>query len=140
MLHFRFILRQIRGSYRQAVIFVFCVALSLLILTSLGGFSSSVRRSMLKDARQLHAADIIVHSHHPLSTPLTEAIQQYVDSSRVAGAMVNEFYSMARNANTEKSILSDLKIVERGYPFYGEVRLASGRNFQKVLAERVRPR
>ena len=65
MLHFRFIFRQINGSHKQAVIFVLCVALSLLILTSLGGFSSSVRRSMLKDARQLHAADITIHSHYP---------------------------------------------------------------------------
>ena len=77
MLHFRFIFRLINGSRKQSLIFVLCVALSLLILTSLGGFSSSVRRSMLKDARQLHAADIIIHSHYPISAPLNKAISAY---------------------------------------------------------------
>jgi putative ABC transport system permease protein len=113
------------------------VALSLLILTSLGGFSNSVRSSMLKDARQLHAADIVVHSHYPLSPALTNAIQQYKDSDQIQGAQINEFYSMAWNTETKKSILSDLKVVERGYPFYGEVKLASGRNFQDTLREGV---
>ncbi len=133
MLHFRFITRQIRSSSRQSLIFILCVALSLLILTSLGGFSSSVRRSMLKDARQLHAADIIVHSHHPLSPPLSKKIEQLKESGRIQGAMINEFYSMASFGDTEKSILSHLKVVERGYPFYGEVKLDSGNDFQETL-------
>jgi putative ABC transport system permease protein len=71
MLNIHFIFRQIGGHAKQAFIFVLCVALSLLVLVSLGGFSSSVRTSMLKDARQLHAADIIIHTHYPLSSGLT---------------------------------------------------------------------
>ena len=49
MLHPRFICRQLDTSRQQAIIFTLCVALSLLTLTSLGGFSSSVRRSTLRD-------------------------------------------------------------------------------------------
>ena len=104
MLHLRFIFRQINGSRKQAMIFILCVALSLLILTSLGGFSSSVRRSMLHDARQLHGADITVHSHYPFSEPLVKAIHSYEQQGIVQGALVNEFYSMARNPLTEKSV------------------------------------
>ena len=133
MLHFHFITRQIKGSSRQSLIFILCVALSLLILTSLGGFSSSVRRSMLKDARQLHAADITIHAHHPLSSPLSKKIEQLEDSGQIQGAMTNVFYSMARFAGTDRSILSHLKVVEPGYPFYGEVKLASGRTFRQAL-------
>lgn len=135
MLHLRFILRQIAGSRNQAIIFVFCVALSLLILTALGGFSGSVRRSMLQDARQLHGADITIHSHYPFSEPLLKAIHDYEQQGIVQGALVNEFYSMARNPQSEKSILSDLKVVAKGYPFYGKVRLLSGREFSKVLSK-----
>jgi putative ABC transport system permease protein len=135
MLHFRFIFRQIRSSGKQAFIFVLCVALSLLTLVSLGGFSSSVRSSMLKDARQLHAADIIVHSHYPLSSGLQKAIKKYEAQGLTAGALVHEFYSMASNPIRGKSLLSHLKVVEEGYPFYGEVELASGRKFSKVLTK-----
>jgi len=135
MLHLRFIIRQIRGSHKQAVIFILCVALSLLILTSLGGFSSSVRQSMLKDARQLHAADITIHSHYPFSEPLVQAIKQYEDAGKVHSTLVNQFYSMTRNPARQKSLLSDLKVTGQGYPFYGEVTLASGRRFADVLRE-----
>jgi len=135
MFHFRFIFRQISSSGRQALIFVLCVALSLLTLVSLGGFSSSVRSSMLKDARQLHAADIIVHSHYPLSPRLEKVIKDYESQGQTAGALVYEFYSMASNPIQEKSLLSHLKVVEEGYPFYGKVELASGREFSKVLTK-----
>jgi putative ABC transport system permease protein len=135
MLNFRFIFRQIRSSHKQALIFVFCAALSLLILVSLGGFSSSVRSSMLKDARQLHAADIIIHSHYPLSPGLTEAINDYKEQGLATGALVHEFYSMASDPALKKSVLSHLKVVEKGYPFYGKVELASGREFPEVLKE-----
>lgn len=133
MLHPRFIFRQINDSRKQAVIFALCVALSLLTLTSLGGFSTSVRRSMLKDARQLHAADIRIHSHYPFSQPLVNTIRQYEEQGLIQGALVHEFYSMARNAVQNKSILCNLKVVEKDYPFYGKVQLASGREFANVL-------
>ena len=133
MLHFRFIFRQIRSSAKQALIFVLCVALSLLTLVSLGGFSSSVRSSMLKDARQLHGADIIIHSHYPLSSGLASAINDYEKKGLAMGALVHEFYSMASNPARQKSVLSHLKVVEKGYPFYGRVELASGRDFSEVL-------
>ena len=135
MLHLRFITRQIRSHSKQALIFVFCVALSLLILVSLGGFSSSVRSSMLKDARQLHAADIIIHTHYPLSPGLNSAIENYKARNLVQGSLALEFYSMAANPEGEKSVLSHLKVVEEGYPFYGKVELASERKFSEVLKQ-----
>lgn len=135
MLHFRFIFRQIRSADKQALIFILCVALSLLTLVSLGSFSTSVRNSMLKDARQLHAADIIIHSHYPLSSRLAAAIQDDEKQGLATGALVHEFYSMAAYPAREKSVLSHIKVVEEGYPFYGTVELASGRTFSEVLAQ-----
>ena len=88
---------------------------------------------MLQDARQLHAADIIIHSHYPLSEPLIQTIQESEKKGIVRSALVNEFYSMARNLKQDMSILSNLKVVEPGYPFYGTVKLASGRRFRDVL-------
>lgn len=133
MLHLRFIWRQLGNSRQQAIIFILCVALSLLTLTSLGGFSSSVRRSTLRDARQLHAADITIHSHSSFSAPLLKAIRGYEQQGLLQGAQVHEFYSMAANQARDTSILAQLKVVAPGYPFYGRVELASGREFARVL-------
>ncbi len=134
-MHFRFLFRQINGSRKQAVIFVFCVALSLLTLASLGSFSNSVRNSMLNDARQLHGADITLHSNYPFSEQLLKTIKDHKQQGLVQGALVNTFYSMASSPLTKKSILSNLKVVEKGYPFYGKVELLSGREFSEVLTE-----
>ena len=118
-LNVRFIFRQIASSGKQAFIFILCVALSLLTLVSLGGFSSSVRSSMLKDARQLHAADIIIHSHYPLSPGLDAAIKNLEKQGLAVGAHVDEFYSMATSPDRQKSVLSLLKWLKKDIPFMG---------------------
>jgi len=133
MLHWRFIGRQIAASRQQAMIFIACVALSLLTLVSLSGLANSVRHSMLQDARKLHAADIIIHSHYPIKAGLSQEIDKLKAAKRIASARFYEFYSMVRNEKTAKTMLCQLKIVEPGYPFYGAVELSSGLRFSKKL-------
>jgi predicted lysophospholipase L1 biosynthesis ABC-type transport system permease subunit len=69
MRHLPTILRQVRRSFRQSGLFVLCVALSLTTLTAFSGFSRSVGRALLDDARTLHAADIIIRSYDPIPPP-----------------------------------------------------------------------
>ena len=134
MRHMPMILRQVRRSYKQAGLFVLCVALSLATLTAFSGFARSVGRALLDDARTLHAADIIIRSHDPISAPLVQAVDRLADQGRIARANVHEFYSVVRAPNEKASVLSRLKVVEPGYPFYGKVTLKSGRPFKQVLA------
>ena len=70
MIHGHFIIREITRSSKQAIVFCLCVALSLTSLTVFSGFSESVSQILLTDAKKLHAADIIVHSHNKLSNEL----------------------------------------------------------------------
>ena len=109
------------------------MALSIVTLVSLNGFSRSVNDSLLKDARTLNAADIIIHSHYELSPPLLDAVASLQKDGLVQSARVYEFYSVVRNAGQENSLLASLKVVGPGYPFYGKVELASGRSFAEVL-------
>ena len=134
MHHLPTIIRQVRRSSRQAVLFVLCVALSLTTLTAFSGFSASVSRALLLDARILHAADIIIRSYDPLSVPLVRAIDRLVDQGRVLKAHVHEFYSVVRTSDDRASVLSSIKVVEPGYPFYGQIVLQSGRPFGQVLS------
>ena len=73
MWHRHFIRRQLRHSKQHATIFVLCVALSMVTLVAVGGLSQSVHTSLLRDARALHAGDIIMHSHYPLAAPMATA-------------------------------------------------------------------
>lgn len=133
MLHKPFIGRQISQSRKQSAVFVLCVALSIVTLVSLNGFSRSVNDSLLADARSLNAADIIIHSHYELSPPLLEAVAALQKDGLVQSARVYEFYSVVRDAGQDASLLANLKVVGPGYPFYGKVELASGRTFAEVL-------
>ena len=132
-LHRRFIFRQIIRSRRQATMFVMCVALSIVTLIALNGFSASVHTSLLNDARSLHAADIIIHSHYDIPPALTKAVRKLEDDGMVASARVYEFYSMVRTRENRDSLLAKLKVVQKGYPFYGQIVLQSGREFKSEL-------
>ena len=134
MYNLRFLFRQIRGAARQSTVFVLCVALSVITLVSLGSFSRSVHSSLLRDARVLHAADIILTSRSPFSPALTRAVAEQQRRKEIEIARVCEFYSVVRTIDNRSSLLSNLKIVEPDYPFYGTVELVSKRPFRAVLA------
>ncbi len=133
ILNTQFIIRQIARSRRQAVVLVLCVALSIVTLISLNGFSASVNTAMLQDAKTLHAADIVIQSYYEISPGTVNTIRQLEDQNQIISNRVWEFYSVVRSEKVRDSLLAKLKIVQPGYPFYGQVVLKSGRKFDSVL-------
>ncbi len=133
MLMRHFIFKQIIRSKKQAVVFIFCVGLSISSIFALDVFSISVNRSLLKDARRMHAADIIIRSRSDFSKSIITGIRSLEERSLLESTRVYEFYSMVKVAERPDSMLARLKIVGPAYPFYGKVTLASGRSFQQVL-------
>ena len=133
MNHGHFIRREIARSSRQAMVFCLCVALALTSLTVFSGFSASVSQALLTDAKKLHAADIIVHSNDKLSDEIDSAISDLIRQGKIDRCRYWEFYSMVRRLDDQGSVLSLLKVVEKGYPFYGEIVLKSGRSFHDAL-------
>ena len=110
-----------------------CVALSIVTLISLNGFSASVNISLLNDAKTLHAADIIIQSYQEISPGTVNAVRQLEDQHQIISHRIWEFYSVVRSQEHRDSLLAKLKIVPPGYPFYGQVVLKSGRKFDSVL-------
>ena len=134
MLLQHFIWKLIFLSKKQAVVFVLCVALSISSIFALDVFSNSVYRSLMKDARRMHAADIILRSRSGFSQRIVDRINELEARGVLRSARTYEFYSMVKSADAPDSVLSKLKIVAPTYPFYGEVILGSGRPFRQVLA------
>jgi putative ABC transport system permease protein len=135
MMHGTFTMREIARSSKQAAVFCLCVALSLASLTVFSGFAESVSRLLLIDAKKLQAADIIIHSHEKPSAGLDDAISGLVRQKKIERCRYWEFYSMVRRLDDRASVLSLLKVVEKGYPFYGTIVLKSGRPFRDVLTQ-----
>jgi len=132
-LHLGFIRRQFSGAGSQTGIFLLCVALSMLALVSLRGFGRSVHAALLHDARGLHAADVIIRAHRDFSPGLAAAVEALTRRGEVEAVRTWEFYSMVTPQGREGSLLTNVKAAEPGYPWYGDVALASGRPFGAVL-------
>lgn len=133
MIHNRFLFRQLTRSGGQPLLFVVCVMLSIQSLVALDGFSNSVRRSLLADAKSLHAADIIIQSSAPFSEEIHSTVKALEARGAVESTPTYEFYSMVRAEAQTGALLADIKVVGPEYPFYGQVLLASGKAFQAVL-------
>lgn len=132
-MNLRFLLREIAHSRSQAVVFVLCVALSLVSIVAVNSLRRDVNSSIMSDARNLHGGDIIVHSHYKYSPGLQAELAEIRASENVKSAQTWEFYSVARRVDGRETLLSNIKVVQNGYPFYGEVVLQSGRTFSSVL-------
>ncbi len=135
LLHPTFIRRQVTSARKQSTVLVLCVALSMVTLVALRGFGDSVNRALIRDAQALQAADIKVDSNFRLSAPLVDEIAAIETEGLATTARTYQFVSVVRVADGEETLLSNLKVVEPGYPFYGEVTLASGRPFHAVLQQ-----
>jgi putative ABC transport system permease protein len=134
MLNRRFILRQLTRSGNQAAVFILCVTLSILTIVAVNGFRDSINRSLLRDARALHSGDVILRSQYPFSPPLLDAVAALEKKGVARALRIYDFYSVVRSPAGEATLLADLKVVGPEYPFYGQVKLASGRPFRSVLA------
>ena len=108
--------------------------LSLVTLTALSGFSKSINRSLLEDAKKLHAGDIIIRSYEKISNGLEEEVQLLRNQGEIDVSTYYEFYSVVRTREENQSVLARLKVVDERYPFYGDIVLASGNEFSDVLS------
>ncbi len=133
-MHSRFIFRELTHSKKQTFLFLLCVVLSIVTPVALNGYGESVNRSLSRDARRLHAGDIIIRSHYPLTEPVAALLDSLRREGRIEIARVDEFYSMVRGVRgAGETLLVNIKAVDSGYPFYGAVELESGRPFGAAL-------
>ncbi len=132
-MHRKFVLRQITSSPKQTLVFVACVALSLVTLVSIGGFGESINAALLRDARKLLSGDVVVELGFPYEGSLINELEKLRADGTVDVARTYEFITIVRTADGEDSLLADIKAVEPGYPFYGEVGLQSGLPFSQLL-------
>jgi len=133
VLNGKFLLRELIHSKNQAVVYVLCVALSLVSLVAVQSFRRDINRSISGDARALHGGDIILHSHYPLSSDIQRSVVELTRENRATAVHTWSFYSVVRTSDESGSLLCNIKAVESSYPLYGRVDLASGRAFKEVL-------
>jgi len=128
--------REFRGSVGRIVFFAACLAVGVAAVVAVAGLSSALDETIRAQARQLLAADLAVESRRPLADEIFDAV------NKLAGARSTEVRELPSVVSVPQtgpdgvpgaSVLSELKAVGEGYPFYGEVRTDPERPLRELL-------
>jgi putative ABC transport system permease protein len=112
--------RESRFARRRLLLFLSAISLGVAALVATQGFAANLAEGVREQSRALAGADLTLSSRRKLG-PRAEAA---IDSFRRRGlavARVTEFSSMALLERTGGTRLSQVRAVEPGYPFYGQI-------------------
>jgi putative ABC transport system permease protein len=113
--------RELRASARRIGVYMISISLGVAGLVAIHGFTADVSRSVDVEAEVLLGANVRLQSQRPFPEP----VLALVDSLAAAGhdhARLTSVVSMVLAPRTNLSRLLQVRGVDPGYPFYGEVR------------------
>lgn len=115
--------REARASSLKFLVVIFGVAAGVGALTGVRGFSSAFQTKLLKEARTLMAADIMVRQFSPATAEQEAELSKYI-SRGARLTRIAETVSMMSPAGGGDPVLVSVKAVDPAvYPFYGTVKL-----------------
>lgn len=128
--------REIRASWHRLLFFFICIAIGVGSIVALRSLVQNLKTALVGDARSLMTADVQISSNNPWSAETKAALQRIYASPMVTAHIdVLETATMARSGEdwlgTPKMV--ELKAVQPGFPFYGEMVLADGKPFSYDL-------
>ncbi|HEY0785945.1 MAG TPA: FtsX-like permease family protein [Acidobacteriaceae bacterium] len=116
--------RELRASRAKFAFVVLSVAIGVGALTGVRGFSESLARVLLLQARGILAADLSARMSRELSGQEQARLDAFTASAHVEQTKVTELVSMAALTTDPVPLLITLKVVDpKVYPFYGSVKL-----------------
>lgn len=133
----RFLFRELNYNRGQAIIFILCVALSLVSIVAINGLRRDIHQSLQSDARNLTGGDIILHSHYPFSNELLAAVSGFVDTGQVLSSHTWEFMSMTRDSDSGRTVLSQVKGLNLVTHFTGKLNLLQVRALHRCCKKDV---
>ncbi|HYF91105.1 MAG TPA: FtsX-like permease family protein [Symbiobacteriaceae bacterium] len=117
----RMAMRELRRGKRKFIFFVLCIAIGVAGLVGVKGFNASIQEAMLQEARPLMAADMTLSTGRTITPEQDQFIAATAAERGIQVARVTETTSMALTADKQSFRLVEVKAVELGYPFYGNL-------------------
>lgn len=130
-------LRESRGSRARLVFFVVCLAVGVAAIVAVAGLAASLELGIRREARQLLAADLAIRGR----SALPEAVNTYLTARpEIEQAWIKEMVTVVAAPPTAdggpgRSQVVELKAVQGGYPFYGELELEPQADLAALLTE-----
>ncbi len=127
--------REWRSALRRLGVYMSAITFGVAALVALHAFRADVVRSIESENQSLLGADIRISS----SRALPDSITRIVDSLTTLGARAARATSLTTMALSERTGLTrivQLRAVEEGFPFYGEVRTDPPGEWERLAMSR----
>ena len=106
-----------KASYGKLLLFVFSITLGVAAVVSVHSFSKLLKENIASQSKALLGADYVIESDKPVN----DKVMGIMDSLGGADAREINFMSMAAFPGNEGTKLMEVRGVEGGFPFYGEL-------------------
>ena len=132
---FRMAARELRASWRRLLFFFVCVAIGVGAIVALRSVIQSVRGALLREARSLIAADVLVQTNRTWTPQLRAAIDRRLAEAPVLGRTESvETATMVRpESGAAVARMVELRAVQPDFPFYGKIVLENGEPYTHAL-------
>ncbi|RME63964.1 MAG: ABC transporter permease, partial [Alphaproteobacteria bacterium] len=125
-------LRELRGGFHGFYVFIACLALGVGAIAAIASVSRGVEGALAAKGRELLAGDVELRLTH---RPADASARDYFARHARAVSETITMRAMARNPETDKRTLVELKAVDAAYPLYGTLALAPARPLASALAQ-----
>ena len=122
---FRMLVRELRASWRRLLFFFICVAIGVGAIVALRSVIQSVRDGLMREARAMIAADVIVTTNRPWTPEVRAEVETRLQEAPVLDRTESiETPTMVRaEQGTSVARMVELRGVEAQFPFYGTLSL-----------------
>ena len=130
----RMVLRELRSSWRRLLFFFVCVAIGVGAIVALRSVIQSVRAGLVREARAIVAADVLIATNRQWTPELRGRIQRRLEQSPVLQQLESiETATMVRPERGPTAKMVELRGVQDGFPLYGTLALAEGATYSHAL-------
>jgi putative ABC transport system permease protein len=131
----RMLTRELRASWRRLLFFFICVAIGVGAIVALRSMMQSLRSGLMREARSLIAADVLIQTNRPWDPVVREQIDRALANEPVtARTEAIETATMVRpEAGAAVARMVELRAVQPAFPFYGTIELQGGDRYSHDL-------
>jgi putative ABC transport system permease protein len=122
-----FIAREIRRFPFFFLLLSFTLMLGTLGLLSINVISDQVKNRLQANAKELMTSDLVVSARRDLFDSEKEDVRSIMSRYSHQSYRVVDIYSMVKHLQSSHTRLVEIRAVEDGFPFYGEIKLQTGR-------------
>ncbi len=135
---FKMIFRELRSSPRFLVFFVLNLAIGLMGLTSIELFKATFTQELEQKSKSILGSDLSISSRRAFSKEQLSIVKDVLplESKRVKNLSL---FSMARagEKSNQQAKLVNIRVIEKQFPFYGQIKLENGDELPEVLNNQI---